>query len=166
MENINRIRTGFLAPDFTLRDSQSRKIRLSDFWGKKNVLLFFYQGAKCEFCLQWAYELAKACDRIRSKNAEVVAISPDENCMSEKLKKEKGIEFPILKDDKGTEGKSQAPKASEQYGVQMSKAAGSHFCPAVFIVDKGGIIRFRKVCTHSSQKARVDELLCELEKLS
>ena len=166
MENVNRIRTGFLAPDFALKDSGSRKIRLSDFWGKKNVLLFFYQGAKCGFCLEWAYELAKAYDRIRSKNAEVVAISPDESWMSEKLKKEKGIEVPILKDDEGTEGKSQAPKVSEQYGVQISKSEGPHFYPAVFIIDKGGIIRFRKVCTHPSKKARVDELLCELEKLS
>lgn len=166
MENVNRIRIGFLAPDSTLKDSESKKIRLSDFWGKKNVLLFFYQGAKCKFCLEWACELAKGYDRIRSKNAEVVGISPDENWMSEKLKKEKGIEFPILKDDKGTDGKSHAPTASEQYGVHISKSEGPHFYPAIFIIDKGGIIRFRKVCTHPSEKARVDELLCELEKLS
>jgi peroxiredoxin Q/BCP len=116
MDNVNRIRVGFFAPDFTLKDSESKRIRLSDFFGKKNVVLFFYQGRKCKFCLDWASELANAYDRIRSKNAEILSVSPDEIWISQKLKKEKKIEFPILKDDKGTEDGPQAPKVSELYG--------------------------------------------------
>jgi peroxiredoxin Q/BCP len=166
MDNVNRIRVGFFAPDFTLKDSGSKRIRLSDFFGKKNVLLFFYQGKKCSFCLDWLEELAQACDRIRSKNAEILSISPDERWMSQKLKNEKKIEFPILKDEKYTEGEPEAPKVSEQYGVQISKSERADLHPAILIIDKRGIIRFRRVCTHHSKKPTVDELLCELEKLS
>ncbi len=166
MDNVNRIRVGFLAPDFTLKDSGGRRIALSDLLGKTNVLLFFHQGMRCRFCCEWANELASAYDLIRSKNAQMIGISPDDLWMSEKLRKEKKIEFPILKDDRDTKGGSQAPKVSEQYGVQMSGARGPHSYPAIFIIDKGGIIRFRKVCTHPTEKAEVDELLCELEKLS
>jgi len=127
------------------------------------MLLFFYQGKKCRFCLGWLDELAQAYYRIRSKNAEILSISPDERWMSQKLKNEKKIEFPILKDEKDTEGGPQAPKVSEQYGVRILKP---DLYPAIFIIDGRGIIRFRRVCTHPTKKPTVDELLCELEKLS
>ena len=166
MDNVNRIRVGFFSPDFTLKDSESKRIRLSDFFGKKNVLLFFYQGKKCSFCLDWLGELAQAYDRIRSKNTEILSISPDEMWMSQKLKNEKKIKFPILKDEKDTKGGPEAPKVSEQYGVQISKSERPDLYPAFFIIDKRGIIRFRRVCTHPTKKPTVDELLCELEKLS
>jgi peroxiredoxin Q/BCP len=166
MDNVNRIRVGFLAPDFTLKDSECRSIALSGFFGKTNVLLFFYQGTRCRFCLEWASELAGAYEPIRSKNAEIIGISPDHRWVSEKLRKEKGINFPVLKDDRDVRGGSKAPKVSQQYGVRISESEGPGFFPAVFIIDKRGIVRFRKVCTHPTEKARVDELLCELEKLS
>ena len=166
MDNVNRIRVGFFAPDFTLKDSESKRIRLSDFFGKKNVLLFFYEGKRCSFCLDWLSELAKAYDRIRSKNAEILSISLDEIWVSQKLKKEKEIKFPILKDEEDTKGGPETPKVSEQYGVQMSKSERPDLYPAFFIIDKRGIIRFKKVCTHPTKKPTIDELVCELEKLS
>ena len=166
MDNVNRIRVGFFAPDFTLKDSESKRIRLSDFFGKKNVLLFFYQGKKCSFCLDWLGELANAYNRIRLKNAEILSISLDERRISQKLKKEKKIEFPILKDDKDTKGGPETPKVSEQYGVQITTSERPDLYPAVFIIDKRGIIRFRRICTHPTKKPTIDELVCELEKLS
>ncbi len=166
MNNVNRIRVGFFASDFTLKDSDGKRIRLSDFFGKKNVLLFFYEGKRCRFCLDWLDELANAYDRFRLRNAEIVGISLDEIWVSQKLKNEKKIEFPILKDEKDTKGGPVAPKVSEQYGVQMSKSERSDLYPAIFIIDKRGIIRFKKVYIHPTKKPTVDELTCELEKLS
>jgi peroxiredoxin Q/BCP len=166
MDNVNRIRVGFSAPDFSLKDSGSRTIRLTDILQRENVLLFFFQGKRCGFCLDWAGELASAYDRIRSKNAEIVGISPDDIWTSQSLKRERKIEFPILKDDRDEKGESLAPKVSERYGVQRSKSDGADLHPAVFIIDKRGIIRFRRVCTHPAKKPTLDELLCELGKLN
>ena len=36
------LKAGDMAPDFTLLDNQWRQIRLSDYRGKKNVVLAFY----------------------------------------------------------------------------------------------------------------------------
>jgi peroxiredoxin len=37
-----KIKTGDTAPDFTLRDQTGKPVKLSDFRGKKNVVLAFY----------------------------------------------------------------------------------------------------------------------------
>jgi peroxiredoxin Q/BCP len=164
MDNVNRIRVGFFAPDFRLKDSRGKMIRLYDFLGKKNVLLFFFDGKNCGFCLDWLSELKDAYGRIQSKNAEIICISRDEKWMSQKLKEEKGIEFPILKDGKDTEDGT--PDLSERYGVQIQESERTSIHPAFFVIDKRGIIRYRKVLNHSTKKLVEEELLCELDQLS
>ncbi len=42
--DLNRIKVGQAAPDFTLQDSDGKALTLSDFRGKKSVVLVFYRG--------------------------------------------------------------------------------------------------------------------------
>ena len=42
--DLNRIQVGDPAPDFTLEDMDGTRISLSDFRGKKSVVLVFYRG--------------------------------------------------------------------------------------------------------------------------
>jgi cytochrome oxidase Cu insertion factor (SCO1/SenC/PrrC family) len=42
--DLDRIRIGQPAPDFTLENLDGRRISLSDFRGEKNVVLVFYRG--------------------------------------------------------------------------------------------------------------------------
>ena len=37
-----KLKVGDIAPDFTLTDTSGNKVKLSDFRGKKNVVLAFY----------------------------------------------------------------------------------------------------------------------------
>jgi cytochrome oxidase Cu insertion factor (SCO1/SenC/PrrC family) len=41
---INRIKVGQPAPDFSLEDVDGRVLTLSDYRGKKSVVLVFYRG--------------------------------------------------------------------------------------------------------------------------
>ena len=41
---LDRVKVGQPAPDFTLEDIDAKKITLSDFRGKKSVVLVFYRG--------------------------------------------------------------------------------------------------------------------------
>jgi peroxiredoxin Q/BCP len=41
---IDRVKVGQPAPDFTLEDSDGKAISLSDFRAKKSVVLVFYRG--------------------------------------------------------------------------------------------------------------------------
>lgn len=42
--DLERIKVGDKAPDFTLKNMDGKRISLSDFAGKKNVVLVFYRG--------------------------------------------------------------------------------------------------------------------------
>ena len=42
--DLQRIKVGQPAPDFTLEDMDGKSITLSDFRGKKTVVLAFYRG--------------------------------------------------------------------------------------------------------------------------
>jgi cytochrome oxidase Cu insertion factor (SCO1/SenC/PrrC family) len=41
---LDRVKVGQPAPDFTLEDADGRPVTLSDFRGKKSVVLVFYRG--------------------------------------------------------------------------------------------------------------------------
>ena len=42
--DLERVQVGDAAPDFTLENMDGNRISLSDFRGKKNVILVFYRG--------------------------------------------------------------------------------------------------------------------------
>lgn len=42
--DLARVKVGDKAPDFTLENMDGKRISLSDFGGKKNVVLVFYRG--------------------------------------------------------------------------------------------------------------------------
>jgi len=42
--DLERVKVGQSAPEFTLEDMTGKRISLSDFRGKKNVVLVFYRG--------------------------------------------------------------------------------------------------------------------------
>ena len=41
-EIVTKVKVGETAPDFTLNDHNNKPVKLSDFRGKKNVVLAFY----------------------------------------------------------------------------------------------------------------------------
>jgi len=165
MENVNRIRVGFFAPDFVLKDSEGRKLRLSDFRGQKNLLLFFCPGKRSWFCLDWLDELNRFYDHIQLKETEVLSFTQDERWVSHRIKEEKKIRFPILKIEGDSEFDHLASSVSEQYSVEAKESGGKTLYPAIFLVDKMGIIRYRKVYTQPTEKFDLRELACELDKL-
>ena len=42
--DLERVKTGQPAPDFALEDANGKSVSLSDFRGKKSVVLVFYRG--------------------------------------------------------------------------------------------------------------------------
>jgi len=165
MDNVNRLRVGQLAPDFMLKDQDGQQIRLSDFEGKKNVLLFFCTGKRSRLCLDWMGELSLFYDEITKEDVEVLVLSIDESWTSRRLKEEKRIRFPILKIEKDAEASPNSPMISQRYGVEAYPNGERSVYPALFLVDKRGLIRYRKVYTGTTDKPDAEKLLCLLKEL-
>jgi peroxiredoxin len=65
------------APDFTLKSVDGRDVSLSDFRGKKNVLLFFNEGYGCDPCWQQTAQLQKDQQALADLGVEVYAVMVD-----------------------------------------------------------------------------------------
>ncbi|ADQ18549.1 redoxin domain-containing protein [Leadbetterella byssophila] len=91
------LQIGDLAPSFTLYSSEKQEVSLSDYKGKKVVVLFFplaFTGVCTE-------ELCSVRDNIatyQNLNTEVLAISVDSLFSLEQFKKQQNLSFPLLSD--------------------------------------------------------------------
>jgi peroxiredoxin len=165
MDNVNRLRVGHFAPDFALRDSDGREVRLSKFQGKKSVLLFFCPGARSAACLSLWEELNLFHDEMEGEDIQILALSLDERWTSHRLRQERKIRFPILKIESDLRFDPPVLSASQQYGVPAGPSQQKVY-PAVFLVDKLGIVRFRKVYLKPTEGLNLKSMECELEQVS
>src|SRR5437773_6482954 len=71
------IKVGDPAPDFSLKDQDQKDVKLSDFRGKKHVVLAFYPLDWSPVCTGENKCLTDDFPSFQSSNAEVVGISTD-----------------------------------------------------------------------------------------
>ena len=77
------LKTGCKAPNFSLMDQDGKKVKLSDFKGKK-LLLYFYPKADTPGCTKQACSVSASLKELKKHGIEAVGISPD---LPEKQKK-------------------------------------------------------------------------------
>jgi peroxiredoxin len=91
------------APDWTLRDSDEKKVSLKDFRGHP-VLVLFYLGHGCVHCLEQLNLLAPMAAQYQSAGISIVAISTDSieglKKTLEKSKSADGFPFHIVSNEK------------------------------------------------------------------
>ena len=68
---------GEKAPDFKLQDDRGNLLKLSDFSGKKTVIVFFYPKANTPGWTREASEFRDAKEKIQKRGAVAIGISPD-----------------------------------------------------------------------------------------
>ncbi len=128
---------GDTAPDFTLNDQTRSPVTLSDFRGKKHVLIVFYPLAFSGVCTGELCSLRDSIDGFRSDDVETLAISVDSSAATAAWAAKEGYEFPLLSDfwPHGA--------VAEQYGVFDSERGLA--LRGTFLVDKAGVVRFAEV---------------------
>jgi peroxiredoxin len=150
------VAVGERAPDFTLPALQGEPVKLSDFKGKKNVVLSFVPAAWTPVCSgQWpGYNIVK--DMFDHYDAILLGITVDNVPTLYAWTKAMGeLWFPVLSDfyPHGA--------VAERYGVLRSNGVSER---ALFIIDKGGIIRYIDV--HDiNVRPPLEALVSELEKI-
>jgi peroxiredoxin len=131
------LKPGDTAPDFELNDQTRSPVRLSDFRGKKHVLVVFYPLAFSGVCSGELCSIRDSIDTFRNDDVETLGISIDSTAATAAWAARDGYDFPLLSDfwPHGA--------VARQFGV-FDEEKGLAL-RGTFLVDKEGVIRFSEV---------------------
>ncbi|MEK9627636.1 MAG: thioredoxin-dependent thiol peroxidase [Nitrospinota bacterium] len=151
------IKEGNKAPDFTALDQNGKKVKLSSFKGKKNVVLYFYPKDMTPGCTTQACDFRD--EHKKFKNTVILGVSIDSQERHQKFIEKYDLPFTLLADsDK---------KLVQKYGVwQEKKLYGKTFMGIVrttFLIDKSGTVR--KIFPKVKLKTHIEEVLAELKEI-
>ena len=149
------MRVGDIAPDFTLPSQTGESITLSQFFGKKNIILYFYPKDKSKGCTRQACEFRDKYEVYSDLGAEVIGVSSDDVKSHESFASEHNLPFILLSDTK--------KKVRKLYGVPST--LGIIPGRVTYLIYNKGIVRY----VFSSQfqpKKHIPESLSALKKLN
>lgn len=92
------ISVGAAAPDFTLKDQSQKDVKLSDFKGKKNVVLIFYPLDWSPVCTNEHSCFVNDLKRFEQLDAQVLGISVDSVWSHKAFADKMHIQYPLLAD--------------------------------------------------------------------
>ncbi len=128
------LQVGDVAPDFELPASGNRVIKLSNFRGKKKVLLAFYPFAFSPVCSLQLPGLQKNLGKFQELNTEVLGISVDSKHSSTAFAEHLKLDFPLVSDFN--------KEITAAYGVLRE---GGFAERALFVIDQEGKIAYAHV---------------------
>ena len=134
------IAVGETAPDFTLQNQDKKEVKLSDFAGKRNVVLVWYPLDWSPTCTNEHVCLVNEMKSFETLDAEILGVSVDSIWSHKAYAEKMGIKYSLLADfhPKGA--------MSEKYGVYLPDKGITG--RAIAIVGKGqgrsGLDRFRE----------------------
>ena len=134
-----KIEKGKPAPDFSLFDTDKKKVSLSDYNGK-NILLLFFPQAFTGTCTQELCTIRDDISRYNNANARVIGISVDSVFTLKKYKEEQQYNFPLLSDfNKEVSGLYECLYSDwilDMKGVSKRSA---------FIIDRNGKVQYAEI---------------------
>jgi mycoredoxin-dependent peroxiredoxin len=127
------IETGEQAPEFELEEVFGLpRLRLSDFRGKRNVLLVFHPFAFTEVCREEALDLQANLESFHNAETDVLFVSCDTWAARQAWKKELGVTYTFASDF------WQHGAAARAYGV-FNEETGAPM-RGTFLIDKDGVV--------------------------
>lgn len=90
---------GNMAPAFTLENQHGEKVKLSDFKGSKNVVLYFYPKAMTPGCTVQACSIRDTRSEFDQLDTVVLAVSPDPVARLKRFEEKQSLNFDLLSDE-------------------------------------------------------------------
>ncbi len=129
--NKTHLKVGDLAPEFTLPSTTGSDFTLSDFRGKKNVVLAFFPKAFTSGCTKEMTAYQAGIGEFSGVEAQVLAVSTDKVDTLKRWSTELKASFPMLSDANR--------KVSGQYGVLAGVLGFAN--RTTFVIDTEGRIQ-------------------------
>jgi peroxiredoxin Q/BCP len=126
-----KIEIGSKAPEFSLPDQHGRRINLSDYLGKTNLVVYFYPRDESYGCTKEACSFRDNYEIFREAGAEVIGISSDDVASHQAFSANHKLPFILLSDKDKT--------VADKYCV--GKSLGLLPGRVTFVIDRQGIIR-------------------------
>jgi peroxiredoxin len=157
LSETTKLKVGDQAPEFTLSDSNNNNVSLSDYRGKKNVVLAFFPFAFSGTCSAQMPSYEAELSRFQSYDTEVIGISLDGRPALAAWAKQLGLTFPLLSDfyPQGA--------VTDAYGARHPAGMAER---ALFVIDKNGVIQWIHVHRPTADAPDNEELFDVLRKLS
>jgi peroxiredoxin Q/BCP len=126
-----KVNVGDKAPDFTLDSQTGENVTLSDFFGKKNVVLYFYPKDETPGCTREACTFRDSYELFTDLGAEVIGVSADTVESHKAFAEHHNLPFTLLSDLDNN--------VRKLYGATSTLG----FIPGrvTFIIDKKGVVR-------------------------
>jgi peroxiredoxin Q/BCP len=148
-----KLKPGDMAPDFTGTTTNGTLVRLKDFLGKKNVVLYFYPKDDTKGCTIEACSFRDKLESLRALWTEVLGVSVDTVESHRQFAEKHKLNFPLISDhDK---------RISEAYGVLSED--GSKAERMTYIIDRDG--KIAKVFSKVDVLKHTDEVVAVLKQL-
>ena len=143
--DIERVAVGTLAPDFTLATFGGGTTTLSALRGRKNVVLVFYRGYWCPYCIGQLKEMRTLLTHELKRDTEMLVVSIDD---------EKGTQTAVTRISADGMPPDFAFLSDPDHAViaryGVMNPAGSRRGirhPATNVIDRKGIVRWRDIQT-------------------
>src|SRR5436853_7908260 len=92
------LKVGQTAPDFSVKASDGRGLKLADFRGKKNVVVYFYPADFTMVCTKEVCGFRDAYSDLKTKDTEVIGISVDNDDKHKKFAEKYQVPFALVSD--------------------------------------------------------------------
>ncbi|MFN0197041.1 MAG: thioredoxin-dependent thiol peroxidase [Planctomycetaceae bacterium] len=154
------LEVGDKAPAFDLRAFPTGKMKLSQFKGKKNVVLYFYPRDDTPGCTTEACDFRDRASYFSSNDTVVLGISPDKVESHEKFIAKFSLPFTLLSDPDHA--------VADKYGVWVEKnmygKKSMGIQRATFLIDKSG--KLAAIWPRVSVKGHVEAVAEKLKELT
>lgn len=141
---------GTPAPEFEKPAASGELIRLADYRGKKNVVLFFYPADFTMVCTAEACLFRDAEAELASQDTVVIGISKDDDASHRRFAERHSLAYPLVADADHALAKAYGVRSGLTGLVGWRKRA-------TFVIDKAGVVR--AVVHHEiDAKKHVDEV--------
>jgi peroxiredoxin len=166
---------GAAAPQFKLKDSNSRWVRSADLLDLGPLVIKFFRGRWCPYCMTELETWRDLYGQLRERGALLVAVSPQTERQSDFMAGQHGLPFPVLSDA--------GNKVAEQFGlvytlpeymrdyyrsilVNIPFVNGDQSwrlpLPATHVIGKDGTVLFAEAHADFRMRPEPDEVLAAL----
>lgn len=146
---------GVKTPNPVVRTVVGESISLDKVRAGKPVVLVFYRGSWCPFCMRHLSELQEVKGELEELGWRIVGVSPDKPVNLKAATKKAEVDYGLVSDSDMTAAKAFGVAFQvgnedlgklKSFGINLAEASGSSHhmlpVPSVFAVDKEGVIQY------------------------